>query len=249
MRYFAELSYQGSQYCGWQKQPSSPSVQASIEEHLSTIVQKETPIVGCGRTDTGVHARLYYAHFDVEPTLPPNCLHRLNKLLPEDIAIHRILPLSDTAHARFDAHHRAYEYHLHFQKTPFLNNLSYLYPYSQRPDKNKMAAASALLLQYEAFFPFCKSNSDAQTMNCQLTEARWDFTDEGHWVFHIAANRFLRGMVRLIVGMCLNVGLDKVSLEEVTTALDKQERLNKNWSVAPEGLFLTDIRYPYLKRG
>ncbi|MEM1322812.1 MAG: tRNA pseudouridine(38-40) synthase TruA [Bacteroidota bacterium] len=247
MRYFAELSYRGTHYCGWQRQPNSPSVQEAIETQLSLILQQETSIVGCGRTDTGVHALHYFMHFDLpESTLPPNFLHRLNKMLPQDIVLHRLLPVADEAHARYDAFQRSYQYDLHFEKSPFLADRSFHYPYRQKPDPQKVQAAAQLLLNYRAFYPFCKSNSDVKTMNCELSQAKWSFDNKGGWSFNITANRFLRGMIRLIVGMCLNVGLDKVSLDDVRQALDRQERLQKNWSVPPEGLFLRDIRYPYI---
>ena len=245
MRYFIQLSYQGSKYCGWQKQPQSPSVQETLETAFSTLLRTPTELVGCGRTDTGVHARTYYVHLD-SSVMPDNALSRLNKMLPPDIAIHQILEVKEDAHARFDAVFRAYEYHLHFQKSPFLKEHSFLFPFPARPDFSSVQAAASLLLEYEDFFPFCKSNTDVKTMRCELKEARWEQLDDNRWVFHIAANRFLRGMVRLVVGMSLNVGLGKVSVEEVREAMEQQTRLKKSWSVPPEGLFLTRVEYPYL---
>ena len=248
MRYFAELSYKGTPYNGWQKQPDCPSVQATIEEALSTILRKPTEVVGCGRTDTGVHAQQYFLHFDFEAEFPKSFLKRLNKYLPPDISFKAIHSVNDSAHARFDATHRAYEYHIEFHKNPFTTNLAYHFPHCQQLDLNLLNEAAQLLLQYKAFFPFCKSKTEVKTMNCDLYQSEWKLfnEEEERLVFYIAANRFLRGMVRLIVGMCLNVGLRKLRLEEVQEALEKQERLRKSLSVPPQGLYLIDIRYPFL---
>jgi tRNA pseudouridine38-40 synthase len=244
-RYFAELSYLGTHFSGWQKQPKSSSVQEVIEKAISKILRTKTEVVGCGRTDAGVHAKQYFLHFDFEGDFPEGFTNRLNKVLPPDIAFKKFIETRPNAHARFDATHRAYEYHLGFHKNPFTTNTAFHFPFAHQLDHEKMQQAATLLLKYKAFFPFCKSNSDAKTMNCDLQRAEWVFDDKNEkLVFHISANRFLRGMVRLIVGMCLNVGLGKVSLEQIKEALDNQTRLSKSYSVPPQGLFLTDIRYP-----
>jgi len=246
MRYFAELAYNGSQYFGWQKQPDQVSVQSTLEQAFSTILSQPVEVVGCGRTDTGVHARQYFLHVDYGGTFPPEFERRMNKFLPPDIAVYRIFAVEAEAHARFDASSRGYSYYLHLRKDPFQQQTSYFYPFADRTSQERMAKAAELLLGYEAFYPFCKSNTDAKTMHCQLEQSTWEFS-EHEWVFHITANRFLRGMVRLIVGMCLNVGLGKVQLEEVEMALQKQIRLKKSWSAPPEGLYLRDIRYPFVQ--
>lgn len=243
MRYFAELAYNGTSYSGWQMQPNSESVQAVIQNAFSTILGTAIEFVGCGRTDAGVHASQYFAHFDFEGTFPASFLHRVNKLLPKDIVIYHIFEVKPDAHARFDAYQRSYEYHITFIKNPFQTQTAYFYPFTQKPDFDKMQAAAHLLLAYREFQPFCKSNHDAKTLQCDLTLSEWVLINENKWVFHITSNRFLRGMVRLIVGMCLNVGLEKVSLEEVKEALENQSLLKKSWSVPPEGLFLTEVKY------
>ncbi len=246
MRYFAELSYQGTNYFGWQKQPGQVSVQETLEQAFSTILGVPVAFTGCGRTDTGVHARQYFAHFDCETAFPDAFERRLNKFLPPDIAIHRIVEVHPEAHARFDAYQRSYEYHLSFHKMPFEQHTCYWYGHPARPDRDLMQAAANLLTDYQEFFPFCKSEAAAKTMHCELTRAEWVFDDEtDRWVLHITANRFLRGMVRLIVGMCLNVGLGKTSIEEVRHALDTQTLLKKSQSAPPQGLFLTEVLYPY----
>ncbi len=245
MKYFAELSYKGTNYCGWQKQPDEASVQETLEDGFSTLLGKIIDITGCGRTDTGVHAKQYFIHFVFNGEFPENFLRRLNKYLPPDISIYRIFEVAPNAHARYDAYHRAYEYHVELNKNPFTQDTALFFSYPQPLDLDAMQTAAKLLLDYDEFFPFCKTKTDVKTMKCELKRAEW-VKNNDKLVFHIASNRFLRGMVRLIVGMCLNVGLGKVSLEEVKTAMDKQERLKKSYSVPPQGLFLTDIRYPFL---
>jgi len=247
MRYFAELAYNGANYYGWQIQPEQKSVQGTIQEALSTILNEKIEVVGCGRTDTGVHASQYYLHFDYSKELPSGFLRRINKFLPRDIVIYRFIPVADEAHTRFDAQNRAYEYHVDFVKNPFGQQIRYFYPYREWPDCEKMQQAAALLLKYEEFAPFCKSKSDAKTMRCDLRAAHWQGKPEkGRMVFHIASNRFLRGMVRLIVGMCFNVGIGQLSLEEVKEVMDRQQLLSKSWSIGPEGLYLSSVEYDYI---
>lgn len=244
-RYFAELSYKGTHYHGWQIQPNGISVQEVIEKALSTILRTKTAVVGCGRTDTGVHARQYFLHFDISTLFVDNMVYRLNKMLPKDIAIKRIFEVAPTAHARFDAHTRSYEYHFIFEKNPFYIDTALFYPFGKKLSVQKMQLAADLLLKYKEFSPFCKTKSDAKTMECDLKQAEWVQNENG-LVFHISANRFLRGMVRLIVGMCLNVGLQNISIETIQNVMDMQKRLKKSYSVPPDGLFLTEIKYDYI---
>jgi len=240
-----ELAYQGTAFYGWQKQPNQISLQETIEDALMTILGGIIEVTGCGRTDTGVHALQYYCHFNYAEPFPPNFWRRINKFLPPDIAIRRILPVHWDAHTRFDAYQRSYVYHLSFQKDPFNQHTVYQYNFTNKPDFDRMQQAAQLLLGYEAFFPFCKSNNNARSMICEMKHSYWEQRTDEHWVYHISANRFLRGMVRLIVGMCINVGLGKTELEEVRHAMDQQQRLKRSTSAAPEGLYLCDIRYPY----
>jgi tRNA pseudouridine38-40 synthase len=246
VRYFAELAYNGSQYVGWQKQPNGLSVQAAIEAACSTILGVPIETVGCGRTDTGVHASRYFLHFDYDGIIPQGFLNRINRLLAKDIVIFRLLETPPDAHARFDAYQRSYTYYLTFVKNPFAIQTVYHYPYAQRPDFDRMQAAAQLLLAYREFYPFCKSDHDAKTLHCELSRCEWISPDAQRLEFHITANRFLRGMVRLIVGMCLHVGLNKLTLEQVKTALETQTPLPMSWSVPPEGLFLTDVQYEWM---
>jgi len=245
MRFFIALSYLGTRYCGWQRQPNAPSVQEAIEEALSTILREKIDLTGCGRTDTGVHARYYVAHFDAANPLPPTFIQGMNSLLPPDIALFSVTAVAAEAHARFDAHERSYAYHITLRKDPFATEQAWHFPLHHQLDVNQMAETAALLLQFQAFAPFCKSNSGVDGFNCSLKTAFWDFQTEPHrYVFHITANRFLRGMVRLIVGACVNVGMGKLSLEEVRHALETQTALKKNLSVPAHGLFLTEVKYP-----
>ena len=245
MRYFIELAYNGTRFHGWQRQPSAVSVQQSLEEAFSLILRTPIEITGCGRTDTGVHAARYYAHFDFAGDFPPSFVRRMNKYIGGDIAIFGIHPVADHAHARFDAVRRAYRYNLITRKDPFRQETAFCYPPAASFDQEAMQAAAMLLLSYEEFTPFCKTGSDAKTMRCDLFRSEWEF-HEHEFIYHVAANRFLRGMIRLIVGMCLSVGEAKLSLEEVRKALDEQTLLQKSVSVNPEGLYLSEVKYPYL---
>ncbi|MEM9849333.1 MAG: tRNA pseudouridine(38-40) synthase TruA [Bacteroidota bacterium] len=244
MRYFAELAYHGTTFHGWQRQPKQISVQSTVEDALSTLLQQEITIVGCGRTDAGVHARQYFIHFDVSTPLHAKFIHRINKFLPPSIAFRQFQQVADDAHARYDAYQRRYAYYLDLDKNPFQQHTRFYYYFARQLDQAKVQAAAQVLLNYQDFFPFCKSNNDLHHMGCQLYRSEWEFGSE-QYIFHIAANRFLRGMVRLIVGMCLNVGSGKLSIEAVKTALDRQQPLEKSWSVPPQGLFLEEIRYPF----
>ncbi len=246
MRYFLSLSYRGTHYAGWQTQPNAVSVQATLETALSTVLRQKIEVTGCGRTDAGVHARFYVAHFDYEAMLPTTFLNGLNSLLPKDVAVYEIRPVTPEAHARFDAYERSYEYYVSLRKDPFSTETAWFYPQYALLSYEKMQEVAALLPQYSAFFPFCKSDSGLEHYACNLKVAFWEQRPKEHqWVFHITANRFLRGMVRLIVGACIQVGKGQLAIAEVQTALDEQKILKKSLSVPPQGLFLTDVKYPF----
>jgi len=245
-RYFLRLAYNGSHFEGWQRQPRGASVQATIEDAMQTILKQPIEIVGCGRTDSGVHASDYYAHFDTEVALAHSFLRSLNALIGYDIAVYELLEMPDTAHARFDAISRSYEYKVSTRKNPFERATSFFIPNAANLDKEKMQAAARMLLNYNEFAPFCKTNTDSHTRVCHLTESFWNFDQPHTWTYRISGNRFLRGMVRLIVGACLNVGAGRLSLETLAQQLDNQQPLPNAWSVEPQGLFLMDIKYPYL---
>lgn len=246
MRYFLTLSYRGTRYAGWQVQPNAPSVQVALETALSTILREQIAITGCGRTDAGVHARYYVAHFDTEKPLWPAFLNGLNSLLPEDIAVYDIREVQAEAHARYDAFERSYAYHISLRKDPFATETTWHYPMYAQLDFEQMQRVAALLPNHKAFFPFCKTDSGMDQYTCELKTAYWEQApDRYQWIFHITANRFLRGMVRLIVGACIQVGRGQLQLEDVQTSLELQKPLKKCLSVPPQGLFLTDVKYPF----
>mgnify|MGYP001816121069 CR=1 FL=1 len=250
MRYFAHIQYNGAKFCGWQRQPHDITIQGELELTLSKVLRKETPIVGCGRTDTGVHASSYYFHFDIEEPLHPYFASKINGILPDGIVIKSFIPVADEAHARFDATSRSYTYHITRQRNPFRLDTSYHFPFYDKLNMELVKSAGQLLMNYEEFFPFCKTHSDVSNYKCRLDRCEWiQSSDKEELIFEVTANRYLRGMVRLIVGMCLNVGLGKITLQEVTAALETQTRLAKAHSVPPNGLFLSSVRYPYIRAG
>jgi tRNA pseudouridine38-40 synthase len=255
MRYFAQIAYNGTRFKGWQTQPNGISVQETIENALTTIFRTPTEILGCGRTDTGVHAAHYIFHFDYENpksstpnaqspiSNPQSLITRLNHLCGSDIAFYTIWEMTDEAHARFDATSRSYYYTIKTEKTPFEQETAYFYPNAKHTDIAKMQACAQLLLKFDEFLPFCKTNAQNATNKCTLTRCEWVF-EADKWTFHITANRFLRGMIRLIVGACLQVGNGKMTLAQIQTALETQTALPQPLSAPAEGLFLHDIQYP-----
>jgi len=243
MRYFIRLSYKGTQYAGWQRQPNALSVQEVIEDKLSLFLRQPIEVVGCGRTDAGVHASDFFLHLDVEESLPQNFQYRLNQILPNDIAFREIILVEADAHARYSATSRGYIYYLHLDKNPFLDQQSTYYPRAKKVDPQLVQEAAQSIIEYEDFFPFCKSGSDVKHTRCEMTKSEWIF-HEDRWEYHIEANRFLRGMVRLITGMCMLVGAGQLTVEQVHQALTDQTRLPKDLSMPPEGLFLTKVAYP-----
>jgi len=247
MRFFLELSYNGARYGGWQRQPNAPSIQASLEDILAVILRKQVPLTGCGRTDAGVHAKGYFAHLDLDSPPPSDLIYRLNRLLPDDIAVQALHPVHEQAHARFDAIQRRYRYRVLLGKDPFLQGQAWWLPQAEPPDIRKLNEAAALLLRYKDFAPFCKTGTDAITRRCDLRESFWLRSADGtELVYWVTSDRFLRGMIRLIVGMCLRVAAGKTSLEEVRHAMETQQPLPGSESVPPDGLTLMEVRYPYL---
>lgn len=245
-RYFLSLAYNGQNFHGWQRQPKASSVQQTIEEAMSLILRAPIELTGCGRTDTGVHADDYYAHFDYEGSFPEGILARLNRFLPASIRLKALYRCPPGSHARFDATSRSYRYELSLHKAPFRQGTVAYIPFAYTSQKELLQQAAQLIGSYEAFAPFCKSNSDAKTMNCHISRSEWIF-EETQWTYHVSANRFLRGMIRLIVGACLDVGQGKLSLADISKALEEQKALPKSWSVPGEGLYLTNITYPRRK--
>lgn len=249
MRYFVHLAYNGANYCGWQTQPGLPTVQQTLEQALSTLLRQPIAIVGCGRTDTGVHAADFYAHFDYVPSLPASrpldpqqLAFKLNSYLPADIAIFDIFAVKDNAHARFDAIARTYQYHVSDQRLPFCQGL-----YSRiyfRPDLDLMNQAAQILMEYDDFTSFAKLHTQVKTNICHLSHAHWDTLD-GQWVFTIRSNRFLRNMVRSVTGTLLDVGRGKLTLDGLRQIIECKDRCAAGVSMPPQGLFLTRVEYPW----
>lgn len=242
-RFFIEFSYAGTAYHGWQRQPNAESIQAYMEEAFSTLLKQQIPITAAGRTDAGVHAKLMVAHFDaaISADACDQLVFRLNQYLPNDIAIHKIYAVKADAHARFDALSRTYEYHLTTTKSPFSEGRSYsLY---QPLDFELMNKAAALLLEYKDFECFSKAHTDVKTFLCEITYAQWTLSKSGA-IFTISANRFLRNMVRAIVGTLIEIGLKKKNINDLHQIIQSKNRSLAGYSVPAEGLYLTQIKYP-----
>ena len=242
-RYFLYLGYNGKEYCGWQIQPNGMTVQQRIEEALSTILRKKISIVGAGRTDAGVHARLMVAHFDMEQPLTDasSFVDKLNRILPQDIAVYKIVPVISEAHARFDALSRTYRYYLTLCKNPF--DFDQVCRYYGMLDFQLMNEACQALFEYSDFTSFSKLHTDVKTNNCKIMYARWH--QEGStWVFTIQADRFLRNMVRAIVGTLVDVGRGKLSVDGMRKVIELKDRCSAGMSMPGHALFLEDISYP-----
>lgn len=258
MRYFLDIAYNGASFHGWQSQPNAVSVQSTIEEALSILLRNPVAITGAGRTDSGVHARLMYAHFDAQNPIEDKkrILLSLNRLTGKDILIRDIIPVADDAHARFDASSRTYKYFVGFHKNPFQYNSFWHSPSAL--DIEKMNEAAEILLEVEDFTSFAKLHSDAKTNICKVSEAIWQPVEtdrealnflgnlnEGI-VFTITADRFLRNMVRAVVGTLVDVGRNKITLEDVKNIIERKDRCAAGTSMPANALFLWDIKYQYI---
>jgi tRNA pseudouridine38-40 synthase len=255
MRYFIELSYDGTAYHGWQIQPNGASVQETLQQALKMLLREDVAVTGAGRTDAGVHAAMMVAHFDIEDPLPTPpvregsarqtvcdyLVYRLNGVLPHDIAIHKIYPVADDMHARFSARARTYYYYVHTRKSPFLRDRSWRLV--STPDFEAMNRAAATLMEYEDFTSFSKLNTDTKTNICHVTMARWVQLSDYEWRFEITADRFLRNMVRAIVGTLMEVGRGTLSIEGFREVIEQKNRCKAGDSVPARGLFLQEVKY------
>lgn len=247
-RYFINFSYDGTNYHGWQIQPNANTVQQELQRALSILLRKDIEVVGAGRTDTGVHARNMAAHFDWgenhESPLPISCdqmVYRLNRILPRDISVQRVYPVSDDMHARFSATSRTYHYYIHTRKDPFERHYSVQMNYPL--DFDKMNEAARLFLGHEDYAAFCKAGGDNKTTICHVTAAKWVQTSPTTWYFEITANRFLRNMVRAVVGTLIDVGRGKITLEQFKDILLHGTRSDAGESMPGNALFLEDVCY------
>lgn len=245
MRLFVSLSYNGKSYCGWQAQPNAPTVQATVERALSLTFGQQVSVVGAGRTDAGVNASYYVAHFDLALDSiadTASALYKMNAILPMDIRANGLYRVPDDAHARFDAVSRSYRYFVHTEKDPFAVNSCY---FKFPCDMEAMNEAASCLLGEHDFSSFEKTGADNVTSICKVSEACWENLDRTHMVFKISANRFLRNMVRAIVGTLLEVGRGRHGAEWVAEVLAARDRGSAGQSVPGDALFLSDVRYPY----
>ncbi len=240
-RWFLYLSYNGTAYHGWQVQPNGTSVQEVLERSLSVLMRHPVAVTGAGRTDSGVHARLMVAHFDTETTVPEHFIQRLNSILPRDIAAYRLRRVQPGAHARFDATARYYEYHVHCGKQVFSEKLSVQLP--REPDFETMNKAAGILSEYTDFTSFSKLHTDVKTNNCKILKATWNARNDG-WVFTIGADRFLRNMVRSVVGTLLEIGYGRMTVEEFRAVIEAKNRCRAGVSMPAHGLYLVDVQYP-----
>ena len=244
VRYFIRLAFKGTKYHGWQIQANAVTIQEILNEALSTILREDVNVAGAGRTDTGVHASCFYAHFDLHSSViseTQNTIFRLNRFLPDDIAVYKIFPVKENAHARYDATSRTYQYHITTIKDPFKREFAY-YCFWQL-NVEKMNKACNFLFDYKDFTSFSKSKTQVKTNFCEIYQAEW--TKEKHLlIFTVKANRFLRNMVRAIVGTMLDIGQEKIEPEKIKDIIESKNRSNAGYSVPPNGLFLTHIGYP-----
>lgn len=252
MRYFIQLSYDGTGYHGWQVQPNGVSVQEVLQKALSTLLRQPTEVTGAGRTDAGVHASMMVAHFDWPAAhegegceeMPLDCTqltYKLNRLLPPDVAVQAVRPVSPEMHARFSATRRTYHYYIHTHKDPFLRG--YSWQVNVPLDFALMNEAAQVLLEYSDFTSFSKTGTDVKTNICQLTEARWEQLKPGEWRFTVSANRFLRNMVRAIVGTLVEVGRHRMTISQMRHAIEAKDRQRAGESVPGHALYLTNIEY------
>lgn len=243
MRYFITLSYDGTNYHGWQIQPNGCSVQDTLQKALSILLREETSVVGAGRTDAGVHARKMIAHFDTEQTIDCERLaDKLNRLLPCDIAVQQVRKVHPEAHARFSATSRMYHYYISVAKNPFNRHCSMRLFHV--PDFERMNEAARRLFDYIDFTSFSKLHTDVATNNCCIMQAYWEQVGEDEWRFVIQADRFLRNMVRAVVGTLLEVGRGKMTVDEFCRVIERKDRCSAGTSVPAHALFLVDVTYP-----
>ena len=247
MRYFLEIAYDGTDFHGWQRQPNLKTIQSEIEDNFSTILRKRIVVVGCGRTDAGVHARQFFAHLDLEHQLDSQVLFRVNNMLPKSISILNHFQVEDRQHAQWDARARTYDYYIQMQKAPFHQKYAGRY-YGNGLDIENMKKACDLLPRYEDFYSFCKRPDLYKHTLCKIFETSLSFSDEFPNIqFQIKANRFLQGMVRLLVARIMEVGSGSISLGEFEAYLkDKSPLKHKNPAYA-QGLFLSKVEYDFLQ--
>lgn len=241
-RYFLEMMYMGGPFSGFQIQPNGMTVQSETEKALAIMMRIPIALTGSSRTDSGVHALQNYFHFDFEGEIPATFLYNVNALLPSQIAVRSVRKMSDDAHCRFDAISREYAYHIHMRKDPFRHNRAWYYPYTL--DREALTSAAGVLMEYEDFTSFSKRNTQVKTFNCRILKSSWTFGEE-ELVYRVQANRFLRGMVRGLVGTMLQVGRGKLTEAGLRAVIESKDCTNANFTTPAHGLFLVRVRYPW----
>ncbi|ANI90479.1 tRNA pseudouridine(38,39,40) synthase TruA [Arachidicoccus ginsenosidimutans] len=245
-RYFLELQYKGTAYKGFQSQPNMATIQGEVEKALQTFLQKSVSLTTSSRTDAGVHALQNFFHFDTDIVLSPKILYNLNAILPNDIVLKNLCEVGEDRHSRFDAASRVYQYYLYFEKNPFLADRAYFYPF--KLDKDKLQQTADILKSYKDFTTFSKRNTQVHTFICDIKNSLWFEKDEC-LVYRVEANRFLRGMVRALVGTMLKVGRGSISLDEFKNIIESKNCTNADFSTPAHGLFLMEVKYPFELKG
>ncbi len=248
-RYFIHLAYKGTNYHGWQIQPNADSIQERLQEAFSILHKEQIKITGCGRTDTGVHARNFYAHYDTTVNRidsPENFIYKINKLIPSDIVVYGIYKMSNKAHSRFDALSRTYKYYISKSKDVFFSE--FCWQQNLNLNLDRMNQASKILMDYKDFTSFSKLHTDVKTNICHIQYAKWE-QDKNMFIFTIRSDRFLRNMVRAVVGTLIEVGMEKITIDGFCEIIEKKDRSSAGMSVPAYGLFLVDIEYPYEIKG
>jgi tRNA pseudouridine38-40 synthase len=241
MRYFIEVAYKGTNFNGFQIQENAETVQSAIDHALSTLMREKIETTGSSRTDAGVHALQNFLHFDLEKPLHPQFIYKVNAILPPDVLLRHVYQVPDEANSRFAALSRSYEYTLYMQKDPFLQDRGYFFPY--RLDVELLREAAEILKEYQDFTTFSKRNSQVKTYICAIKESRWT-VESNRIVYNVTANRFLRGMVRGLVGTMLRVGRGKMTIEGFREAIESKNCAKADFAVPPQGLFLMHVAYP-----
>lgn len=241
MRYFIEVAYKGTSFGGFQIQDNVETVQSAIDHAISLLMRTKVVTTGSSRTDAGVHARQNFLHFDMEQPVHPQFLYKVNAILPPDIVIRHIYHVADDAHSRFAALSRSYEYTLYMHKDPFMQDRGYFFPY--KLDAELLHEAAGVLQEYENFMTFSKRNTQVKTYNCNIMTSQWT-VGEDRIVYNVTANRFLRGMVRGLVGTMLRVGRGKLTMDGFRQAIESRNCVNADFAVPPQGLSLMKVAYP-----
>jgi tRNA pseudouridine38-40 synthase len=240
-RYFLEVSYKGTKYSGFQLQDNANTIQAEVEKAFTILQKEKVTMTGSSRTDAGVHALENFFHFDFSGIINPHFIYKMNAILPDDIVIKRLIPVKPDAHCRFDAVSREYNYNIYGLKNPFIKETGFFFPYALNYDKLKQAAA--IVQEYQDFTSFSKRNTQAKTFVCNVSISEWFWKDDC-LIYHVKANRFLRGMVRALTATMLKVGRNRLSIEEFRAIIEAKDCIKASFAVPSHGLFLLSVEYP-----